>query len=99
MAQIKKVRWTPLALRDLNEAYDYIAQERLSAAQGIIHQVERALDALIQYPQMGRGGRVAGTRELYIVNTPFLIAYRVDHDHLQILAFMHAARMWPDSFE
>ena len=99
MAQIRKAHWIPLALRDLNEARDYITQERPSAARGIIHQVERALDALVQYPQIGRGGRVTGMRELYIVNTPFLIAYRASQGRLAILAFMHAARRWPGSFD
>jgi len=98
MAQIKRVRWTPVALRDLNHAYDYIARERPSAALGIIQHVERALDALVLYPLIGRPGRITGTRELSMANTPFLMAYRVNSRELEILAFMHAARRWPDAF-
>jgi len=99
MAQIAKVRWTPLALSDLLGAYEYIMQERPSAARGIVQQVERALDAMIRYPSIGRGGRISGTRELYIVNTPFIMAYRIHRNHLEIIAFMHAARRWPESFQ
>jgi len=98
MAQITRVRWTRLALADLNEAYDYIVQERPSAAKGIIEHVERALDAIIRYPLIGRVGRLHGTRELYIVNTPFVMAYRVHKDRVEIIAFMHASRRWPESF-
>ena len=98
MAQIAKVRWTPLALSDFHNAYEYIMQERPSAARGIVQHVERALNALIRYPSIGRAGRLRGTRELYIVNTPFVMAYRVYKNQLEVLAFMHAARRWPESF-
>ena len=99
MAQIKRIRWTLIALEGLEHAHDYIEKERPSSAHRLIQQVEHALDALIHYPFMGRMGRVSNTRELYIANTPFIIAYRVKEDRLEILGFMHAARRWPDSFE
>src|SRR6185295_18548786 len=98
MAQIKKIHWTLIALHDLDHAHDYIEKERPSSARHLIQYVEHALDALVHYPFMGRAGRVSNTRELYIANTPFLIAYRVKEDQLEILGFMHAARRWPDSF-
>ena len=98
MAQIARVRWTRLALADLNQAYDYIYQERPSAAKGIIQHIERALDAMIRYPLIGRTGRIHGTRELYIVNTPFVMAYRFHKNQLEVLAFMHCARRWPETF-
>jgi len=46
----------------------------------------------------GRDGRVAGTRELVIRGTPFIVAYRIERNELQILAVFHAARKWPDEF-
>jgi len=98
MAQINRIRWTRLALADLDHARDYIARERPSAAFTIIQQVDHALEALVHFPLMGRVARVAGTRELYIAKTPFLLAYRVYRDQLEIVGFMHAARRWPDSF-
>jgi toxin ParE1/3/4 len=98
MAQIKKVRWTLVALYDLDDARAYIAKERPSSAQDLIRHVERALEALIHYPLMGRAGRVPDTRELSIGHSPFLLAYRVRDNRLEILGFMHAARRWPDRF-
>jgi hypothetical protein len=38
----------------------------------------------------------AGTRELVIANTPFVVPYRIRDDHIDILRVYHAARMWPD---
>jgi plasmid stabilization system protein ParE len=45
---------------------------------------------------MGRSGRVAGTRELVIAGTPYLVAYRVEAKAVVILAVIHGAQRWPD---
>jgi plasmid stabilization system protein ParE len=42
---------------------------------------------------MGRYGRMAGTRELEIV--PYVIAYRVRKEAINILSIIHGARRWP----
>jgi toxin ParE1/3/4 len=47
---------------------------------------------------MGRAGRVAGSRELVVTGTPFVVAYRLKAESLQILAVLHAARKWPRRF-
>ncbi|MBH8572974.1 hypothetical protein I8752_08065 [Nostocaceae cyanobacterium CENA369] len=43
-------------------------------------------------------GRIAGTRELVITRTPFIVAYRVRADQIEILAVIHATRRWYDNF-
>jgi hypothetical protein len=35
---------------------------------------------------------VAGTRELVISGTPFIVAYRIEKNEVRILAVLHAAR-------
>jgi plasmid stabilization system protein ParE len=45
---------------------------------------------------MGRSGRVAATRELVV--PPFVIAHRLRRGTVEILAIVHGARRWPDSF-
>ncbi len=77
MAQIRSIRWTVLALADLNHAHEYIEWERPASARDLIHRVESAVSALVHYPLMGRSGRIFDTRELYIANSPFILAYRV----------------------
>ena len=52
-----------------------------------------------QHPYLGRDGRVPGTREHVIAGTPFVVAYRVHKDQIQILAVLHASRRWPEAFE
>jgi toxin ParE1/3/4 len=61
----------------------------------ILHTVERVLP---DNPHMRRPGRVPGTRELVIAQTPYIVPYRVQCGSIQILRVYHGARRWPDSF-
>jgi toxin ParE1/3/4 len=93
-----KIRWTRLAVEDLNHAYEYIAEENPTAARGVIHRIESAVNTLRAHPEIGRSGRVEGTRELVISGTPFIVAYRIAENRVEILAVIHGARRWPTSF-
>ena len=90
------IRWTPVALTDLESLHSYIAGDSLTAADAEVERILAGIAALSQNPGMGRGGRVSGTREL--VAPPFVIAYRVRRAAVEILAIIHGARRWPDSF-
>ncbi len=94
-----KIVWTPRATRDLRAAYDYWAEERSpAAADAMLDIIFSAVEMLESHPAIGRIGRVAGTRELVILRTPFLIAYRLHRDSFQLLALLHGARKWPERF-
>jgi len=41
-------------------------------------------------------GEIKGTRELVIPGTPYIVAYRVIDDQIEILFVQHGARKWPD---
>lgn len=49
-------------------------------------------------PEIGRTGRVSGTRELVIRGTPFIVPYRAVGGDIHILRVYHGARKWPDRF-
>jgi plasmid stabilization system protein ParE len=51
---------------------------------------------LTQFPEMGRPGRIEGTRALVISGTPYIAAYRIDGEALRILRILHGAQQWPD---
>jgi addiction module RelE/StbE family toxin len=92
-----KLRYTPRARLDLAEIHDFIAQENPQAAKRVVLIIRKAAEALPQNPLVGRTGRVSGTRELTIGRFPFMLAYRVDADEIQILSVIHTARMWPEN--
>ena len=93
-----KLRYTPRAKLDLAEIHDYIAQENSQAARRIILLIRKAAETLPQNPQIGRPGRIVGTRELTVGRFPFMISYCVDSEEIQILAVVHTARLWPENF-
>ena len=63
----------------------------------MIQIIRKAAEALAQNPLVGKAGRVAGTRELTVGRFPFMLAYRVDAEEVQVLSVIHTARMWPES--
>jgi toxin ParE1/3/4 len=91
-----RVRWLRVALANLNTEAEYIAEDNPAAAGRVVQKILRAVDLLKQNPAMGRAGRVAGTRELVVVETPYVIPYRVRGDTVEILRVFHAARKWPE---
>jgi toxin ParE1/3/4 len=93
-----RVRWTTPAREQFASACEYIAEGNRAAAAWTADQIWETTQLLAGHPMAGREGRVAGTRELVIQGTPFVVAYRVQKDELWVLAVMHAARKWPDEF-
>ncbi len=63
--------------------------------------VERIYDSVVhlsRFPEIGRPGRVPGTRELVVSDSPFIIPYRIRRDDIEVITVLHAARLWPDRF-
>lgn len=92
------IRWTRQGIADLDHAFDFIASANPDAARAMIATIDRAVDGLTTHPQLGRPGRVAGTRELVVPRTPYIVAYRLGRGTIEILAVIHGARRWPERF-
>ena len=93
-----KIKWVQLALTDLDEAAAFISQDNPQAAKRIVKRIWDAARLLSEQPNAGRPGRVYGTRELVIADTPFILPYRVVQNTVQILRVLHGARNWPEQF-
>ena len=90
-----RVRWLRTALRNLDEAAAYIARDDPAAADRMVRRLREAVERLAEHPAMGRPGRIAGTRELVVPGTPYVIPYRVRGDTVQALRVLHGAQRWP----
>lgn len=64
----------------------------------MLYRIFSAIDLLESHPEIGRPGRMPGTRELVLSPLPFILAYRVRHPKIDIVAILHAARKWPGGF-
>ncbi len=89
------VEWHPLAHADLTELVTYIAEDSPDAAYRILDEVRRQTGMLASHSDIGRLGRVGGTRELVITGTPYIAAYRVSRNLVTILRLLQGARRWP----
>lgn len=91
-----RVRWLRTALANLDAEAEYIAEDNPAAAGRTVQRILRAVKLLGKNPAMGRAGRVAGTRELVVAGTTYILPYRVRGEAVEILRVFHAARKWPE---
>jgi toxin ParE1/3/4 len=90
-----RLEWRPRALADLQALRAYIAREQPAAARRVARRILAAAELLLVYPELGRAGRVLGTRELAVAHTPYLLIYRHQGDTVTIIRVLHGAQDWP----
>jgi len=91
-----KLVWSAFALADRDGIFSHIEAENPRAAIAVDERIAAAARLLLDFPESGRPGRVAGTRELVVIGTPYIAAYVVMPDTVRILRVLHGAQRWPD---
>lgn len=96
MQKAYRVEWRPLAHNDLRGIIQYIASGNKQRAETFNKALRGKVARLAQFPELGRAGRISGTREL-VVHPNYIVFYRVldDTRMVQILRVKHAAQQWP----
>lgn len=89
---------SPQFLRRLEDIRERIASDNPAAATHVIERIRTAIRRLAASPAIGRPGRIAGTRELVITGTRYIVPYRVLGDAVEIITILHSAQRWPDHF-
>lgn len=92
------VVWAPRAIAHLTQLRAFIAHENPGAADRMATALLSAVDRLADLPNIGRPGRVPGSRELVVSGTPYVIPYRVRGERLEIIAVFHGRQRWPKRF-
>lgn len=87
--------WSPRAIEHLAHLRVHIAQDNPKAAKRIGGTLLEAVERLAELPNLGRPGRVAGTREVVLPGTPCVIPYRLRGDRLEVIAVFHGRQRWP----
>ncbi len=92
-----RLRWSRPALADYRDIISWIRKANPRAAERIRDVIKDRLGLLTTMPRMGRVGRVAGTRELVIAGTPYIVIYELGDgdEHILVLRVLHGARRWP----
>ncbi|MGJ4948101.1 type II toxin-antitoxin system RelE/ParE family toxin [Bradyrhizobium sp. HKCCYLS20291] len=92
----RQIRWTRRALQRLDEIGSYIAKDNPGAAARVVARIVLRVESLAARPEMGRPGRVTGTRELVLADVPYIVPYRLTQSGIEVLTVMHTAQKWPD---
>jgi addiction module RelE/StbE family toxin len=91
---MKALRWSPTAAADLDEIAAYLKEHHPHFARPTIRRIYAATKQLKQFPDSGRKGRIAQTRELPLAPLPYLLIYAVTDEAVQVLRILHVARDW-----
>jgi toxin ParE1/3/4 len=83
-------------MEDRTAIFDYIECDSPGAAIRNDECIRQQIETLAQFPELGRTGRVDGTRELIIGHTPYIAAYRIASNTLVVLRILHGAQEWPE---
>ncbi len=91
-----KIVWTRRALPEIDQAFAFVARDSPAAASAMVAAMEARAAVLAEHPEIGRPGRMDGTRELVLSGLPYTLPYRVRDGRIEILAVFHISRAWPD---
>jgi toxin ParE1/3/4 len=87
-----RIRWTLAATDDLQQIHDYLREHEPHLAGPTVIAMHEAILSLRKFPHRGRPGAVEGTRELLHERLPYIVAYRVKEDTVEILHIWHPSR-------
>ena len=89
------VQLTTKAKAELDSAIAFVRRDSTRAAATLRSRVEDAIGSLAQLPNRGRSGRVAGTRELLVRGTPYILVYSTSADRVLVLSVRHTSQGQP----
>ena len=83
----------PEAEIDLDEVWEHIAADNLSAADRVTAEIHQTLEALVPFPHQGHRRTDLTNRPLRFTRVrDYLIAYAPDETPLWVIAVMHGNR-------
>lgn len=92
-----EIEWTSQASSDLEAIRVYIAKDNERAAYELLDRIVSTVEELLPaQPEVGRPGRINGTRELVIPASSYIAPYRLKNTRIQILAVFHGSQQFPD---
>jgi len=88
-----RVTLTQSAQTDLLEAWLYIAEKNLQAADQLVDAIEQNANTLLRQPLMGRARpELAQGARSWPTSTPYILFYQATDDGITVLRVLHHAR-------
>lgn len=97
MPQKNKIKYTPVAMDDMDEIFSYISKDNVAAAKALLQKITTGISRLAEFSNMGS---VLSDEEYtlvqggyrFIVIQPYLVFYRIIDDAIVIHRILHGRR-------
>ena len=86
--------WSPQSIEDRKQIYAFIAEDNPRAADELDELFKNQAKQLLTFPEMGKPGRVATTREL-VAHKYYILVYACTGNTVAILTVLHTSRKYP----
>lgn len=73
---------------------EFIGERNASAAARLRTMIDEAINRACSFPEIGRPGRIHGTREL-IVHPNHIVIYQITETTIDILRILHTRQRYP----
>lgn len=92
-----KVKYSPVAVDDLDEIFSYISGENVSAAEDMLQKLDKSIANLTEFPNMGSvlmedDYKLIARGYRFITVEPYLVFYRIIGEVVIIHRILHGRR-------
>jgi len=95
------LKWTKAGHKDLRQIRKYYRDEVPDGdelGREMVRRITRATHILKRLPFTGRPGRIPGTQELIVQETPYIVYYEILGDRVDLLRVIHTSRLLEVAF-
>lgn len=91
---MRSPNWEADAELQLVALIEFIGERNASAAARLRAMIDDAINRACRFPEIGRPGRIHGTREL-IVHPNHIVIYQITDTTIDILRILHTRQRYP----
>ena len=92
-----KISWSPLAVERLEDIFEYISKDNLSAAQKLVEKIFEKVETLSINPTRGRKVPEANREEIReVFEGEYRIIYRLESKKISVLTIRNFKQLLPD---
>lgn len=88
------LNWEAGALLQYEMLIQFVRDRNEPAAEALARRIDESVERACLFPEVGRPGRIIGTREL-IVHPNYVVVYRITDTAIDVLRLLHARQLYP----
>ncbi|MAT59091.1 MAG: type II toxin-antitoxin system RelE/ParE family toxin [Melioribacteraceae bacterium] len=93
-----KIIWSPLSIERLEDIYDHIAQDNISAAQNLINNIIAKVESLVDNTTRGRVTPETNREDIReLFEGEYRIIYRIEKKQISVLTIRNFKQLLPDT--